>query len=248
MPARLTRHQYELVALLAAGALASAPDGASAQRSNDFLAPGRTRDAFVVALDYAQPVGDFHRYVDQGFGIEVGWLHAFDRDGIVGLRVDGGYLIYGHQTKRVPLSSTIGGRILVDVSTNNNIIFFGVGPQILLPGRVLRPYLAGSLGLAYFFTESSVEGSTNTTPFAQTKNFDDATLAATGLAGLYIPLSRGRTPVSLDIGARYHWNGQASYLREGSIQDNPDNTVTITPLRSETDLVTWRIGVAIGAR
>jgi hypothetical protein len=173
------------------------------------------------------------------------WVHGFDRDGIVGLRVEGGYLIYGSRTRRYP---AFGGLISVDVNTSNNIAFFGIGPQLMLPARVVRPYVAAAGGFAYFFTESSVEGSSNNTPFAQTTNFSDGTWAATGAAGLYIPLGHTRTPIALDLGARYHWNGQASYLNESSIQDNGSGGVTITPIHSQANLVTWRLGVSFGVR
>jgi len=52
--------------------------------------------------------------------------------------------------------------------------------------------------------------------------------------------------VSLDLGVKYHNNGEAEYLREGDIIDNEDNTITVFPTRSDTDLLTFHIGVSIG--
>jgi hypothetical protein len=37
------------------------------------------------------------------------------------------------------------------------------------------------------------------------------------------------------------------YLREGDITDNPDGSVTITPTRSDANLVSFQLGLAIGA-
>jgi hypothetical protein len=53
---------------------------------------------------------------------------------------------------------------------------------------------------------------------------------------------------SSDLGVRYHGNGEVEYLKEGDIQDNPDGTITITPTRSEANLLTFQIGVQIGTR
>jgi hypothetical protein len=55
-----------------------------------------------------------------------------------------------------------------------------------------------------------------------------------------------RTPVLLDIGATFHRNGEASYLRKGSITDNPDGTINVNPIRSEANFITYRFGVSIG--
>jgi len=53
-------------------------------------------------------------------------------------------------------------------------------------------------------------------------------------------------PILLDLGATFHRNGEATYLRKGSIQDNPDGSISINPIRSEANFITYRIGVSIG--
>jgi hypothetical protein len=52
--------------------------------------------------------------------------------------------------------------------------------------------------------------------------------------------------VLLDLGATFHRNGEATYLRKGSIRDLPDGSVVISPIRSEANFVTYRIGISIG--
>ena len=84
-------------------------------------------------------------------------------------------------------------------------------------------------------------------PFAHTTNFDDFTFAWTGAAGAYIPVRRGKLPISIDLGARYHYNGRAEYLREGSIRDNPDGSISFLPIKSETNLWVYHLGIAFGA-
>ena len=60
--------------------------------------------------------------------------------------------------------------------------------------------------------------------------------------GLKIPLGGRESNFALDLGVRYHSGSEASYLREGSIQDNPDGSITITPLISETPFMMYSFG------
>lgn len=197
------------------------------------------------SLVYGRPTGDFGRYVNQGFGLDGMARWKVDRRGIFSLGLEGGWLQYGRETIRAPLSSTVG-RINVDVTTSNNILFLGGGPQLTAPSGPVRPYASAGVGFSYFFTESSVEGSNNNNySFAETTNFDDVVFATTGGFGVYIPLGRTRE-AALDIGLRYHNGGEGEYLREDSIIDRPGQTPLITPIRSQTKLWSWRVGVVAG--
>lgn len=196
---------------------------------------------------YGRPTGDFADYVRQGFGVDGFGRFKVDRRGIFSLGLEGGWMQYGRETFRAPLSSTVG-RINVDVTTSNNIVFLGFGPQLMVPSGPARPYVSGSVGFSYFFTESSVEGSNNNNfSFAETTNFDDFVFATTGGAGVYIPIGRMRE-AGLDIGVRYHNSGEAQYLREDSIVDRPGTTPLINPIQSQTKLLSYRIGMVIGLR
>lgn len=236
---------------LAALTLLLLPSIASAQR------PSYERDSFDrptrghvgASFSYGRPVGDFLSYVDQGFGFDAFFRWNADPQGILSFKIDGGLLVYGRETFRVPLSGTIGGRILVDLTTSNNIVWMGLGPQLTLPAGFIRPYANAGIGFSYFFTESSVEGSnTNNQPFASTTNYSDAAFRY-GLGwGLLIPFQTNRTEWAIDLGAIYHGNGQVRYLREGGIQDMPDGSIVINPIQSDANLLTYRLGFTIGIR
>ena len=99
----------------------------------------------------------------------------------------------------------------VDVSTSNTIFSLFVGPELRVPRGAVRPYVTGQLGFSYFSTESSVAGSDNTNAFAETTNFEDLTFAGPADVGVRIPVTRGLKPISLAIGVRYVWNGEAEY-------------------------------------
>ncbi|MFO7261654.1 MAG: hypothetical protein DIU52_010900 [bacterium] len=214
--------------------------------------PGQTAAAPVRAqaggaVFVAQPVGEFDEYVDVGFGLGGHVLLRLDPAGVIGLRVDGGFINYGRESKRVCLSQTVGCRILVDLVTSNDILFGTIGPQLAVPSGPVRPYVNGGIGLSYFATTSSVRGtSSSDDDFARTKNFDDVTLAWAAGGGLYIPLRIGSTTFAIDLGARYLLNGEVEYLREGGIEDHPDGSITLHPTRSDANLLVWNIGVSFG--
>lgn len=255
----MSLRRYALVATLLALLM---PDLLEAQRRRGRTRPTRAsreeqqtqrrvdRHAFGISFNYAQPTGEFSDYVNQGFGADGFYRFALDRYGVVSLRLGGQFLIYGNEDRRLPLSSTIGNLILVDVETSNNILNFGGGLELAIPTPAVRPYVFGQLGSGYFFTQSAVEGSSDTFEFARTTNHHDWVFSKQVGGGLQIPLGRSRrgTGTMLDLGATYNLNGQANYLREGSIEEVAPGQYTFNPIRSEANLVTWRLGLAFSFR
>ena len=190
--------------------------------------------------------GTFGDNVGYGYGLNAAYLYGIDDRGILSLRADAGFLQYGEESKHVPLSTTIGGRIQVKVSTSNYIVPLMIGPQLTWPSGTVRPYVNGGIGGQFFFTESSVEGSDDSFDFANTTNQWDKTLAWIAGGGVYVPVYEGKTKVMLDLGAQYVKGGTARYLRPGSIEDLPDAQIRITPMESETHMLVVRIGVKVG--
>ena len=240
--------QHAALALATAAALAAAPSPCRAQ-SYDTPRQGPPRVFGGGELLYARPQGDFGDYVNQGWGAAGHILFAADRQGILALRIDGGFLQYGNERKRSCFSSTVGCRISVDVNTSNNIAFAGLGPQLMVPNGRFRPYVNGTAGFSYFFTQSSISGTNDVnTSFANTTNFHDAVFSTAAGGGVYIPLTVRKTRFSIDVGARYHWNGRTRYLREGGITDLPDGSIQVEPIESRADLLSYHIGLSFGAR
>jgi hypothetical protein len=241
--------QHALIALATAAAICAAPSPCRGQRFEVPKRQGPPRIFGGGELIYARPQGDFANYVNQGWGAAGHFLWAADPRGILALRIDGGILQYGNERKRACISTTIGCRVVVDVNTSNNIFFAGIGPQLMAPTGSLRPYVNGTAGFSYFFTESSVSGSNDVnSSFASTTNFHDGVFSTAAGGGLYIPVTVSKTRFSIDVGARYHWNGKTRYLREGGITDLPDGSIQVEPIESRTDLLTYHIGVSFGAR
>ncbi len=203
------------------------------------------RSLFGISGVLARPVGEFQDFVDWGGGIDLYGVINLSRRIPVGIRIDGSLLSYGHESFRQPLSNTIQ-RVTVDVDTDNLIASLGVGPQLTLGQGALRPYVYGTVGFSYFATVSSVSGTANSDAFASSTNYDDVTAALTAGGGLLLRISRGKHPVSLDLSAQKTYHGETTYLREGSLLESPDGSISFIPIRSETNLVTFRVGIAIG--
>jgi hypothetical protein len=200
------------------------------------------------SLTYADPRGDFANYVNGAFGITGNLIHSFGDDGVVSLRADLGYLIYGHTTRRQALGGGALGLINVDVTTSNNILNGGIGLQLMTPDAAIRPYVNGTIGFSYFFTQSTIEGSESfDSPFAESENYSDGGFTTAFGGGVYIPLSRGAKRVSLDLGVQYHKNSDIKYLTKESIYiQDTQSTPVITPVRSAADFLTFRLGLSFG--
>jgi hypothetical protein len=200
-----------------------------------------------ISLHYGSPQGDFANNVNGAFGANgfFGWRLGGSP---IALRADLGYSIYGSETLRVPLGGGPLGLINVDVNTTNNILSGGIGLQAGLPGATVRPYLGGSVGFSNFFTISSVSGSQqmNGDSFASSTNYSDGTFAKTLFGGIYIPV--GASGAQLDIGARYHWNGEARYLTDRDISFDSGNNPVLSPRRTRADLLTIQVGFAFARR
>lgn len=237
-----------ILTLVAASAALAAP--ARAQLVD--LSPqgrGQSRLSFNAGLLVAQPVGDFKDYVNAGVGFGGGMQYAVDDARIFSIRGDVGFLVYGSERKRVPLSPTLP-RIRVDVNTTNSIFMYSVGPQLMAQSGAIRPYVHGFVGGAYFNTSSSIDGTNDfdDEDHFSTQHYGDGIFSYGGAGGLMFPLRVRNNPVAIDVGARYLRNGRTRYLREGSITDNPDGSLSFTPIESETSMWVYRIGVSVGVR
>ncbi len=204
---------------------------------------GPSRFTLVGDLLVAQPKGEFATQLDtEGFGANIGGLFRLDREGLFSIRADVGGMQYGSETFYVPYLP-ITGRVSLDVETTNNAYWGSIGPQITVPAGPIQPYVNAAVGILGLVTSTSVRGSDSEYEYASTNNSDDVTSAWIFGGGLYVPLGRGNS-WKLHAGARYFYGGEATYLKEGDIEDNPDGSITLYPRTSKTDQVTWQVGVA----
>ena len=182
-----------------------------------------------VALTPGMPVGEFADFINFAYGLAGGAGVNLDDRGLLGIRADASFLIYGEDELE-------GGE-----RVENTIVSLGIGPQVILPGGVVRPHLFGVAGFSYFSTETfEVIGDQI---LGSTTNFDHFTFSVVGGGGMLIQVSAGG---ALDFSVVYYRNGPVEYLHSASLQQAGDGSYIIAPVESDGDLVMFRAGVSLG--
>jgi opacity protein-like surface antigen len=236
---------------IAACLLAAASPARAQDRPGDGIieppgAPRPLRGLFGGSLYYAQPVGEFADYVARGFGGDLAGTWMLGPSGAFGLRFEGGLVNYGNDTEPVCL---LDCRFDADLTTTNNIFFFGVGPQLVATTGAVRPYVGATVGWTWIWTSSRLEGTWDGAAYDENTDYSDNTPSWGGNAGLLVPLSAGGNPIMLDLGVRYLQNGRARYLREGDIIENPSGGLPFYNVQeSDANLLTYRVGLSFGIR
>ncbi len=237
------------VAVLVAGALGAMSVEAEAQwgrRRGRAVSDEPLRDPVAwlnLGGELAIPKGVFADYIDLGGGMNF-HMQVRPRGSPLALRLGGHFLIYGSSTRRYGLLPGVD----VDVTTTHSIIGMSIGPQIHWGRGAMQLYGFGGVGFSYFSTTSSASGSSSgDAAFAHTTNHEDFTFATEGGGGLLVRLGGGRTPVYLDLGARYLENGVARYVTNDGLAV-VGNELVVTPVESEANLIVYQVGVSIGLR
>ena len=173
----------------------------------------------VLQGDFADNVGTY------GGGGSLGYL--YQPAGLpLAFGVEGGFVLYGQDTYREALLSTV----FVEVETTNSVATGHAVLRLMPPTGTIRPYAEGLFGVNYLFTQSQVRlDDTNEDAGISDTNFDDAVLSAGGGLGALVRLtsgiSDGNRPYTLylDVRARYLWGGEGEYLGAGDITRDADN-------------------------
>jgi hypothetical protein len=222
-------------------ALAGALLGAASVQAED--APPIDRFLWGGAVQLGDPRGTFGEAADTGVGA---LAHATvrTRGGVVGWRIEGGWLVYGSESFGAPVPGT-RGRVTTDVAFTENSVGHAVtGPVIMAPRGPVRPYASAFAGVSYFETATELRPRRLGPAFARETHFADTTFTYGASAGLLVPF--GRSGVSLDLGLRYARNHDARYLAEGDVTEAADGSLSFTPRRSDADVLDFRVGVTIG--
>ncbi len=208
---------------------------------------------FGIAFSAGLPQSEFEETLnDEGFGVD-GLLAFRLGESPFSLGAEFGYLIYGSESRNVPFSQTIPD-VYVDVETSNNILQSFVFLRAQNDKGAIRPYLDGLLGFNYLFTRTSIQDNSffEEEEIAATTNYDDFAFSYGGGGGIMIRLHDPdpdaepydkRAEIMLDLRLRYLYGGEAEYLRQGGIE-RIDGEVFLDPVRSQTDLLTFNIGLA----
>lgn len=200
-----------------------------------------------VAGQAARPTGGLRSNVDMAWGVGAAVRHHFRWFQPLGLRGDFAFLNYGNETKRVPLSPSVN-RVVVDMTTSNNIAVFSGGPELKFTRGPIQPYVYGFAGYSYFYTQSSVGSDNDGDAFASSTNFGDGGLATGWGGGLSVPLRVRNASIAIDAGARRTINGTRNYLRRGDIQDQPDGSMQFNPRTTDGDFWQFHLGASFSLR
>lgn len=158
-----------------------------------------------------------------------------------------GYQNYGWEQRSTYLEEI--PEIDLTVRTTNNIVTPHLLARIEAPYGFMRPFIEGSMGFNYLYTETSLIDDYDEEEIASNVNYDYITTNVGLGGGLKINLYQGFNEnghfqrISLVMKAKYMLGGNASYLREGDLVRN-GNFVDLNIRESRTDLATFNIGVA----
>jgi hypothetical protein len=222
--------------------LIAGPAALGAQEpATDTLALGIPRVELGFALEGGIPTGAFGDRVNEG-----GAIHGFvriglDNQGLIGLRLQAGYFGYGEETSEVCLGAGPACRVKADISTNNAILSWGIGPDVALPVGIFRLTGHALIGSSYATTYSGAE-KFGLVPdfFAITEHLGDGGFAWSAGAGVAMPISRS---ASIDLGVTYQAHGTRNYLVRGGITDQPTGLMVLDVQRSSINMFGIRLGM-----
>ncbi len=215
------------------------PTPRTAPVAPEAIAPSIPRWYAGVAADVGRPTGDFRQNVRSSAGANAHVRLRLDPAGLVSLRLEGGYLNYGHENQRTCLANTPGCRIAVNVTTANGILSAVIGPELSLPLGPVRAYAHGLVGASRLTTFSGLGGGLLPDFVAGDEHFGDNGFAWSTGAGLSVPISRR---MAIDFGASFQGHGGRDYLVKGGVTDNTDGTLDLDVKRSRASLVSFRVG------
>ena len=183
-----------------------------------------------------------------GYGLQLeGMLISPTQRSPFGIGLDAGFLIYSNKNEYRPFSHTIPD-VGVDVSRSNSMINMHLVFQIApFQEGPVRPYAEFYGGGSYLFTLTSIDSDYDNRSIASDVNFDDFAWSYGIGGGIKIALNNpdyDSPELFLNLKFRYLSGSEAEYLTKNDVKVNHrTGVVTYYPRRSETDQMTFTIGV-----
>ena len=194
------------------------------------------------------PQGDWNEQIDtEAYGAAAQIFYAPDTSPVA-IGLDLGWSNYGSDSRDEVFGPHIPD-VTVEVETMNNFVqgFFVLRGQV--PRGPVQAYADALIGFNYLYTETTVGDDDEGDDIASTTNQDDTAFAFGLGGGVMTPVwqradgGKGVQQVSIDLGARYIWGGEAEYLREGSIH-RENGRVSFETVESRTNLTQISLGVS----
>jgi len=176
----------------------------------------------------AEPLGEFRRTGSHAAGLAI---HGVTRGSPLGVRIDGGWMVYDHNYQGY------------GVSTMSQIGSLMVGPQLTLGQGSTRIYGFLLGGGSLFWSDMNYSDSCG----CSDSDFidGDLTFSRSAGAGVLLQLSR---KVGLDFGVRETRHDRVTYFPAGGLTDNGDGTYSGTQVTTAVLQRVWQVGVSIALR
>lgn len=204
---------------------------------------------FDVGFALGTPEGSFSQELDRNsYGADVAFTYQLPQSPFH-IGIGFGYQNFGWKERLEYFDDNIR-EVDVRVRTTNNM----VTPQLLMrfePSMgIFSPFVEGSLGMNYLYTETSVIDDWTEEEIAGNVNYDYTTSNFGIGGGMKIKLYEGYDDdgdffgVSLIAKTKYMVGGEALYLKEGGLTST-NRGLNYDVSRSRTDLRTFNVGFAI---
>ncbi len=207
---------------------------------------GTERLTLGMNLGAAILQGDFAANVPPGGGhFQVGFDATGRISSLFGIRLAGGFINYGKEIIAVRLFDETD-RVSSHLTTRNNILSVGIGPQVDFSTGRIRPYVNGFFGVGYFYTDTRLAMGGQDLEGSSTTNFNDWVMGY-GIGGgvkIHVLKSRG-VPIFISFDTQYRMHDQTEYLVEGSIVDDREGS-RVRSLVSDADFFLIGLGVSVG--
>lgn len=214
------------------------------------ISTGILAQPFNMELSFAvgSPQGDFRNSLDrESYGADLSFTYQIGRQSPIHIGAGLLYQNYGWRERNSTFLTDIP-EVAVNVRTTNNLI----NPHLILRVQPelggFSPFVEGTWGLNYLFTESSIHDEWDDDEIASSVNYDYTTSNIGIGGGAKIRLWEGYDAegdfvgVHLLLKSRYMLGGEALYLKEGDLV-NKGNSLEYNLSRSRTDLTTFNVGV-----
>lgn len=214
------------------------------------LASATTAQPFNFDISFAlgTPQGSFQQSLERdSYGLDFAFTYQIGRNIPIHIGAGMMYQNYGWRERETQF---VDGAPEVDINvrTTNNMIT----PQLIM--RIeptmggFSPFIEGSVGFNYLYTESSITDMYDDEEIASTVNYDYFTSNSGIGAGAKFRLWQGYDDdgdfigVHLILKTKYMLGGEAMYLKEGDLIPRGNDLEYIVS-RSRTDLTTFNVGV-----
>ena len=190
---------------------------------------------------YGRATGALGRYMGGAWG--AGGFVAFGpAERTARIRIDADFVRFAPTTAARPYRA--GQPVFI---TSGSQLFAAIaGPEVRLPLGRVRVSAAAGAGFVTSTNTGAVTGIGTADRFSGATAFSDLTLAYAGGGGLGLDLGGARTPVWLDLSARYLGTGPTRWVREGNIPVGYISGAYLKPTRSPTTLVVYRLAASVG--